>query len=142
MPVGKRVVIIGGAIQGCQLAEFLVKRGRKITIVDTQEELGQGLAPERKNRLFLWFNKKGVTLMPGVKLQEITADGLVLITKEGKRETIEADSFIPALPFAPDRALYNIMMGKVPEVYNIGDCEKPGIIPDAVSSAWTVANKI
>ena len=81
-------MIIGGAIQGCQLAEFLVKRGRKVTIVDTEEELGQGLAPERKNRLFLWFNKKGVTLVPGVKLQEITAKGLTVITKEGKRETI------------------------------------------------------
>ena len=29
MPVGKDVVIIGGAIQGCQLGEFLTKRGRR-----------------------------------------------------------------------------------------------------------------
>ena len=34
MPLGKRVVIIGGGIQGCELAEFLVKRGRKVTIVE------------------------------------------------------------------------------------------------------------
>ena len=27
MPLGKKVVIIGGGIQGCELAEFLVKRG-------------------------------------------------------------------------------------------------------------------
>ena len=142
MPVGKRVVIIGGAIQGCQLAEYLVKRGRKVTIVDTQEELGQWLAPERKNRLFLWFNKKGVTLMPGVKLQEISAKGLSIITKDNQKRTIDADSIIPALPFAPDRTLYNVLKDKVPEVYAIGDCEKPGIIPDATSSGWQIANKI
>ena len=29
MPMGKSVVVIGGAIQGCELAEFLTKRGRK-----------------------------------------------------------------------------------------------------------------
>ena len=29
MPLGKKVVIIGGSIQGCELAEFLVKRGRE-----------------------------------------------------------------------------------------------------------------
>jgi 2,4-dienoyl-CoA reductase (NADPH2) len=29
MPVGKRVVIIGGAIQGCQLGEYLIKRGKR-----------------------------------------------------------------------------------------------------------------
>ena len=44
MPIGKKVVIIGGAIQGCELAEFLVKRGRKVTIVDTAETLGDGIA--------------------------------------------------------------------------------------------------
>ena len=50
MPVGKKVVIIGGAIQGCQLGEFLVRRGRQVTIVDTEGELGKGLYPERKTR--------------------------------------------------------------------------------------------
>ena len=48
MPVGKRVVIIGGAIQGCQLAEYLTKRGRKVTIVETGDELGEWLVPERR----------------------------------------------------------------------------------------------
>ena len=34
---------MGGNIQGCQTAEFLVKRGRKVTIVDTAKEIGDGL---------------------------------------------------------------------------------------------------
>ena len=33
--IGKNVVVIGGALQGCELAEFLAKRGRKVTIVET-----------------------------------------------------------------------------------------------------------
>ena len=32
MPMGKNVVVIGGAIQGCELAEFLAKRGRKVSL--------------------------------------------------------------------------------------------------------------
>ena len=58
MPVGKRVVIIGGAIQGCQLGEYLIKRGRKVTIVETGDEMGEWLVPERKTRLFYWFDRK------------------------------------------------------------------------------------
>ena len=84
MPVGKNVVIIGGAIQGCQLGEFLTKRGRKVTIVDTEEELGRMMYPERKTRLFYWFDKKGVERLAGVKLVEITDKGLSLVTKEGE----------------------------------------------------------
>ena len=46
MPVGKRVVIVGGAVQGCQLAEFLLKRGKEVAIVDEAEKLGEGLFGE------------------------------------------------------------------------------------------------
>jgi len=142
MPLGKRVVIIGGTIHGCQLAEFLVKRGRKVTIVDTAEELGEGLAPERRNRLFLWFRKKGVTLMTGVKFEEITDKGLTIITREGKKQTIEADSIVPAMPLTPDTELLKSPEGKAPEIYLIGDCKEPGLIPDATAGGWQVANKI
>lgn len=142
MPLGKRVLIIGGTIQACQLAEFLVKRGRKVTIVDTTEELGDGLAPERKSRLFVWFRKKGVTLMSGVKLDEITDKGLTIITKEGKKQTIEADSIVPAMPLAPNTELVKSLEGEVPEIYPIGDCKEPGLIPDATAGGWQVSNKI
>ena len=84
MPVGKKVVIIGGAIQGCQLGEFLIKRGRKVTIVEEGDEMGKWLVPERKTRLFYWFDKKGIERLTGVKLVEITKKGMTVETKEGE----------------------------------------------------------
>ena len=98
MPLGKRVVIIGGGIQGCELAEFLVKRGRKVTIVDSADALGQGMISHLKLQLFWWFRKKGVTMMPGVEPVAITPRGLTVLRKEGYRQTIEADSIVTALP--------------------------------------------
>jgi 2,4-dienoyl-CoA reductase (NADPH2) len=59
IPVGKRVVVIGGAIHGCELAEFLTKRQRQVTIVHTDEVLGDGIPIEDQMRLFPWFDKKG-----------------------------------------------------------------------------------
>ncbi|MBN1383231.1 MAG: FAD-dependent oxidoreductase, partial [Deltaproteobacteria bacterium] len=142
MPVGKSVIVIGGALQGCQLAEFLVKRGRKVTLVATDTELGEGMAPERKTRLFVWFRKKGIAIIPGAKLEEIMDNGLIITTAEGKRETIEADHIIPALPLERNNKLAEELKEKVPEVYTIGDCEHPGIIPDAVADGWKIGNMI
>jgi 2,4-dienoyl-CoA reductase (NADPH2) len=142
MPVGKSAVIIGGAIQGCQLGEFLVKRGRKVTIVDTDTELGKSMYPERRTRLFYWFDKKGVERLAGVKLVEITKKGLTLITQEGEERTIEADSVICALPFTGDHSLEDALQGKIPEVYSIGDCDEPGLIPDATAAGWKIGNAI
>ena len=142
MPIGKRVVIIGGGIQGCELGEFLVKRGRKVTIVDTAEALGEGMVDVLRSYLFMWFQKRGVTMMSGVKYVEITDKGLAIITKEGSRQTIEADSIIIAMPLAPDTRLLKSLEGKAPEIYAIGDCREPLLIVDAIANGWCIARAI
>jgi 2,4-dienoyl-CoA reductase (NADPH2) len=142
MPVGKSAVIIGGAIQGCQLGEFLTKRGRKVTVVDTEGELGKWMYPERKTRLFYWFDHKGVERIEEAKLVQITKDGLTLTTKDGQLRTLKADNVICALPFAADHSLVESLKELVPEVYSVGDCEDPGLIPNATAAGWKVGNSI
>jgi 2,4-dienoyl-CoA reductase (NADPH2) len=144
MPIGKRVVVIGGRIHGCELAEFLVKRGRKVTVVDTgeAETLGAGIVAFRKLQLLSWFNKKGVTMMTQVKYVEITDKGLTVITREGKKETIEADSIIPAMPLTPNTELIKSFKGKAKEVYAIGDCKEPELVVGAIAEGSRIARAI
>ena len=70
-----------------------------MTIVETGDELGTGLVPERKTRLFYWFDKQGVPLLSGVRLVEITDEGLSIVTRDGEPRFLAADTVIPALPF-------------------------------------------
>jgi len=143
MPLGKRVVIMGGNIQGCQTAEFLVKRGRKVTIADTAKEIGDGLLEIFvKPHLLIWLDKKGVTMMPGVKYEEITDKGLTIATKEGKRKTIKADTIVTALPLLPNTELLKSLDGIVPEVYAIGDCKEPHLIVNAIADGSRIARAI
>jgi 2,4-dienoyl-CoA reductase (NADPH2) len=143
LPVGKRVVIIGGGIQGCELAEFLTKRGRKVTIVDTAETLGTGMVDVLMGYLFGWFKKKGVTLISGVKhYVEITDKGLTIINREGKKQTVEADSVIPAMPLKPNLDLVEQLREKVAEVYAVGDCREPLLIADAIGTGAKTARNI
>jgi 2,4-dienoyl-CoA reductase (NADPH2) len=142
MPLGKRVVIIGGAIHGCELAEFLVKRGRKVTIVDTAGQLGDGMPEHLKAGLLLWFHKRGVTMMTEVRYEGITDKGLTVVTKEGKRQTIEADSIVPAISLTPNTELLKGLEGKVPEIYAVGDCSEPRLIIDAIADASRIAHTI
>ena len=104
MPVGKNVVIVGGGVQGCQLAEFLVKRGRSVTIVEPGEVLGEGLPYLTPVRLLSWFKEKGGVALAGVTFERITDQGLAITTAEGEHKTLQADSIIVALPLEPDPA--------------------------------------
>lgn len=143
MPVGKRVVIIGGGIQGCELGEFLSRRNRKVTIVDTADSLGYGMVDVLQAHLFLWFKKRGVNLISGVKeYVEISAKGLTIINKEGQEITIEADSIIPAMPLKPNMELFKSLEGKVQEIYAVGDCKEPLLIADAIGEGSRIARSI
>lgn len=132
LPIGKRVIIIGGEIHGVELAEFLVKRGKRVTIVDTGEFLGAGMIMHLRQQLLIWFEKKGVKMMTGVKYEEITDKGLNLIDKDGNQQTIEADTIVTALPLSPNTELGEKLKDIVPEVFMIGDCREPRLIVDAV----------
>ena len=143
MPIGKRVVIMGGSLHGCQVAEFLVKRGRKVTIVETSDKIGEGLLEILiKPRLLLWLSEKGVALMTEVKYEEITEQGLTIKTKEGKREILEADTIVTALPLLPNTDFLKGIEGSVSEVYTIGDCKEPRMIVDSVAEGSRIARTI
>ena len=143
MPVGKRVVVVGGGLHGCELTEFLVKRGRKVTMMDTTETLeDKRIAGVNNRHLFEWMEKKGVTLLTGVRYEGITKKGITIITREGNRQTIEADTIIPITEMAPNDGLYKSLKGKVPEVIPIGDCASYGLTMEAVASGYSVARKI
>lgn len=143
MPVGKRVVIIGGGKHGFELAEFLVKRGRRVTIVDKAGMLGEGMFFHLRGALLRWFNIKGVRLISGVKeYVEITDKGLTIIDAAGEKQILEADSIVPALPLKPDTGLMDSLTGHVPETYAVGDCQEPHEIVDAIAAGFRAARSI
>ncbi len=142
MPIGKRVIVIGGDIQACELAEFLVKRRRKVTMAHTDEILAEGMTKDDLLRLFPWLDRKGVARFSGVKYQEITDKGLVITTGEGKNKTLEADTIIVALPLLPNNDIGKSLEGKVSETYNIGSCTEPGLIVDAIADGARIGRMI
>jgi len=144
MPVGQQVVIIGGQIQGVQLAEFLAMRERDVTIVDEgpEENLGLNLPGFVKPRVIINIQAHGVKILSGVKIHEVNSEGLRITTAYGIEKTLKSDSILLALPLAPDSRLSEELKGKIKEVYSIGDCNKPGVIVDAVEAGNLTARKI
>ena len=142
MPMGKSVVIIGGGVQGLQLAGFLVKRGRKVTVVDTDVKMGKGMVDCYRDRLVPWLEQKGVLLLSGVKYEEITDKGLTITTKKEKKRILAADTILPALAMAPDTEFVKSLKESAPEIYQIGDCVSPGLIVDATGDGSRIGRAI
>ncbi|HEY96008.1 MAG TPA: FAD-dependent oxidoreductase [Dehalococcoidia bacterium] len=143
LPVGKKIVIIGSGLHGCELAEFFVRRGRQVTIVDKAEIPGGDMVDVLFGYLSAWLEKKNVTFINGAReYSRVNNDGLIIVDKNGKERLIEADNIIPALPLAPDTRLLPKIKGMVPEVYAVGDCKEPLLIVDAINSGMTTAREV
>jgi 2,4-dienoyl-CoA reductase (NADPH2) len=142
MPIGKRVVVVGGTIMGCETAEFLIKRGRKVTIVHDGKTIGDGIPVEDQMRLTPWLDKKGIVRYTEAKFQEVTAKGLVITTKEGEKKTLEADTILVTLPYLRNEEIFRQFDGKAGEVHVIGSSAEAGLIVNAILDGARTGRKI
>jgi 2,4-dienoyl-CoA reductase (NADPH2) len=141
MPIGKRVAVIGGTIHGCELAEFLIKRGRKVTIIHSGTEIGEGMTGDDQFQFMRWIAGKDATIITGAAIDKITDTGLVITTAE-KEQTITVDTVAFALPLQPNAKLQKEFEGKLTEIYAIGDCNEPHLIADAIAGGSRIAHSI
>ena len=140
--VGNRVVVIGGELVGCETAEFLAEKGKKVTVIEIRPEIAVGVGPALRAFFLERLLEKGVTLLTGVSNEEVTPKGLVLTTKDGERKTIEANTIVLAVGSIPDKKLYEQVKGKVPEIHLAGDCVEPRTIRDAIADGYLTGLQI
>ena len=123
LPVGRRVVILGGSMHGLRTAHFLMRRGREVVIVEEGPELGAGMLDcGPKPNMLRWLVANDVEMLTNARVREITDAGVVVAGADGAERLIRADSVVTALPLEPNLALYDELAGVAPEVYAVGDC--------------------
>jgi len=140
--VGNRVIVIGGEMVGCETAEFLVEKGKKVTVTRRGSEMALGVGRSLRPFFLERLSEKGVTLLPEIRYNEVTSEGLVVTTKEGEKKTIEADTIVLAAGSIPEKKLYEDIKGKMPEVHCVGDCVAPRTIRDAIADGYRIGLEI
>lgn len=140
--VGDKVAIIGAELVGCETAEFLAAGGREVTLMRRGDEVATKVNPTVREHLLARLSASGITMLTGVRYQEITDRGVIIMTGEGKRQTVEADTVVLAAGSSPDTELYQALEGKVPELKLVGDCVEPRNIMSAVAEGYFVALEI
>ena len=141
---GSTAVVIGGGLIGCEIALWLAKESKKVTVVEMLPELMTGSLPvPRMNQQMLLdllaLNK--VKIITGARLQEITEEGVIVIA-EAFKKAIKADTVVLALGLKSDNTLYQAMAGKYARLYAIGDCQKPRNIMEALWEGYEVGRTL
>jgi 2,4-dienoyl-CoA reductase-like NADH-dependent reductase (Old Yellow Enzyme family)/thioredoxin reductase len=140
--MGEWVVVIGGELVGCETAEYLADKGKKVIITRRGDLMAVDVPGCTRTLLLRRLEEKGVILMPRVKYEEVTQAGLVISSGGSRKTLLRADTIILAAGSNPNEDLYLTLKGRVPECYRIGDCAKPRHILEAVEEGMDVASKI
>ncbi|MFC1961693.1 FAD-dependent oxidoreductase [Chloroflexota bacterium] len=142
LPFGNRVVIIGGNMAGCQLADFLLARGRKVTIVEPSSRLAGEMEAIPRYVLTSRLAQSGVVMLRGIQCEAITDRGLEIINPEKKHQTIEADTIVFNTALSAETKLLEALKGKVPGIYLAGDSHGTNVIIDAIRDGYRIGNSI
>lgn len=139
--VGERVVIVGGGLIGCETAEFLQQRGKKVTVLEMLPRLGNDIMPHNRWVIMLRMRAAGIGMEANAKAVEITKKG-VKVERDGATEFFEGDSVVLAVGTAPENALAKALEGKVANLHVVGDSYKPQRIAEAIDHGFRVAREI
>ena len=135
MPVGRRVVILGGDLAAIELAEFLAERGRRVSILEAGDEIAREVGAKRREEHMGRLDRLGVTVHVGIFAEKIEAARV--LSTSGRY--FVADTVIVAGEIEPERALAEALEGRVPEVHVLGDGTGLGLIRKATEDAARVA---
>ena len=141
MPVGKRVVVIGGGLVGLELAEFLAERGRLVTVLEEGPHMGLPMAMPRRWTAVNKATKHGVVLVRDAVV--VSIDKVSVRYRNGDDESeVRGDTVVVASQVEPDTSLADSLRDLGIRVQVAGDAVTVGYIEGAMHTAHKVAREL
>jgi 2-enoate reductase len=141
---GDGVIVVGAGLVGCDTALSLAQEGKRVTVVKMRPGTEVATDVNQLSRLNLLeeLHKNRVTFLLDHTIEEFTAEGLVVSDKEGRQETLKADTIVLALGAKSESKLAESLREKVSELYVVGDCVSPRKIGEAMHEGFVAGWRI
>ena len=144
--IPKNVLVLGGGIVACELAQFLNRIGSHVTLIQRSQNILRDHSEDASDVVQQAFVDEGIELFAGTQIEKITQDKrstAVTFQYDGKRVTRRAEHLFNALGREPNTAGLDLAAAgvrtrphgqvvinrwqqtSVPHIYAAGDCSGP-----------------
>jgi 2,4-dienoyl-CoA reductase (NADPH2) len=141
MPLQKDIVIVGGGLAGIEIAEFLVERRRRVTVLEPSSTLSPELSIVRRARVIHLLREHGCNMLTKASVSHIDQAGVHYEHKE-QWHCIKADQVIIALGADADTRVSELISKAGYGVTTIGDCRSIGYLDGAIGDARTAVSAL
>jgi pyruvate/2-oxoglutarate dehydrogenase complex dihydrolipoamide dehydrogenase (E3) component len=139
----EKILVVGGGSVGCETAEFLAVRGKKVTIVEILPQMASDLEQHTRTLLLKRLDDMGVSLWPGGELAEVGKGKVLVENKEsGEKIDLAVDLIVLACDTQPDRVLYESLKALPCDLHLVGDAFQPRRMAEAVFEGTRVGWRI
>lgn len=144
-PVGQKVVVIGGNMLGCEVAELIAEKGNIVSVIKMRpgEAMAEDCEPTNRRGLLDALQACRVNMVSGHKVKGLTADGVKVVHRDtGEESTLEAETVVLALGSKPNRGLIDELKKSSVDFFPIGDCRQPRNIRNAIYEGALIGRQI
>ncbi len=133
--VGKRVVVVGGGLVGCETALHLANERHEVVLTTRGDSLMNDVNFLTRTTLLALLKECGVKVMTSIRPQSVVREGL-LAKQNDKQVTIPSDAIVLSAGMWPCNELQAELTGRVANLFAIGDCVQPRLIMNAIWEAF------
>lgn len=141
--VGKKVLVVGGGMVGCEVADFLGELGHEVSVIELRDQLGPDVIPEHRKFLMKDFDTYKVQGVTGAKVAQFFTDGVSYTLADGTVGRLEGfDNVVLAMGYRNNDTISEEIKKIVAETYVIGDAVKARKALDATAEGLNAALEI
>lgn len=139
----ENIVVVGGGVNGCEVALALAEEGHKVTVVELMETFANGLgALNRLSLLETMKQNENITMLNKTKCICIKDHILECEDTEGNPVRLPFDLVVACIGMGSENKLGKEVLAEFPEAYMIGDAVEHKRIGDAVHQAFFTGMRI
>lgn len=139
--VGRRVVMIGGGLAGCETGYWLADAGHQVHILEARDDLATG-ANDAHRRALLPRMAEKMTWDCSVRVTEVTDGGVKFLDKNGVERFVEADTVLYAVGQRANTRMVEELRGACDWFVPVGDCVRARQVKQAVYEGFAAAMDI
>lgn len=140
---GKKVLVVGGGMVGCETAAFLGEQQHDVTVIEFRDTVGADVIHEHRVFLMEDFKNYGIKEITSAKVCKFYDDGVEYESPDGTRHEARGfDSVILSMGFRNYNPFAEQLEELGQEVYVVGDATRARRALDATKEAYAAAMKI
>jgi len=129
IPKGRDIAIIGGGLTGLETAEYLAEKGKKVTVLEMKEEVGEGIYPMVKKLILNRLKELKVDIITNALIKEISG-GKLMYTSKDTYKVVKVEDVVLAVGNLPDTEFEELKNEN--RYYFIGDCKTVASAVEAI----------